>query len=64
MLARLPELAGKVEGMIDEAAGEGLRLHRDTVADLARRSRAGSGRRRAWLWAASVLALLAVALMA
>ena len=64
VLARLPELAGKVEGMIDEAAGEGLRLHRDTVADLARRSRAGRGRRRAWLWAASVLALLAAALMA
>ena len=62
-LRRLPELAQKVEGIIDETAASGFRLHADTVDDLARRRAQSGGRTMLWLWALSALALL-VALIA
>ena len=55
MMARLPELAGKVETMIDRAAER--ELHRA----MAPSPDAGGGR-AAWLWPLSLLALLVAAL--
>ena len=57
-LRRLPELASKVEDIIDETAVSGFRLHADTVDDLARRRAQSGGRMTLVLWAISGGALL------
>ena len=61
-LRRLPELAHKVEGIVENASASGFRLHADTVDDLARR-RTDAGRPSGvWLWGLAGAALLAALL--
>lgn len=57
-LRRLPELANKVEDIIEETAASGFRLHSDTVDDLARRQSEARARATRWLWPIAGLALL------
>tara|TARA_Y100001934_G_scaffold232849_1_gene281939 strand:+ start:24742 stop:26298 length:1557 start_codon:yes stop_codon:yes gene_type:complete len=58
ILRQLPELAAKVEDIIDETAASGFRLHADTLDDLARRQVESRARAVRWLWPATGLALL------
>ena len=61
-LRRLPDLARKIEGLVDETSASGFRLHADTVDDLARRRAAGRSTTSVWLWGLAGSALLAALL--
>jgi ubiquinone biosynthesis protein len=57
-LRRLPDLANKLEGIIEETSASGFRLHADTVDDLARRQSDARARANRWLWPLVGVALL------
>ena len=60
---RMPGMALKAEKLVNDLTGGGLKLHPDTVEDLARSQAARSARAMRWLWLIA-LAALVIALVA
>jgi len=60
---RMPGMALKAEKLVNDLASGGLKLHPDTVEDLARAQAARSARTMRWLWLIA-LAALVVAILA